>query len=82
MRFTSGVDIAEELIASALDGSLVLFVGAGVSRNDPSTLSLFGGLVSQVAELHGSTPARYQISLFATSARLATHGVPLRVRIG
>ncbi|TFC93546.1 SIR2 family protein [Cryobacterium sp. TMT3-29-2] len=55
MRFTADVDVPEELVSASLDGSLVLFVGAGVSKNAPSNLPLFTGLASQVAELHGET---------------------------
>ncbi|MDR6989120.1 hypothetical protein J2Y66_003635 [Paenarthrobacter nitroguajacolicus] len=50
---TEDVEIPDELIDAASDGSLVLFVGAGVSLNDPSNLPLFGGLAARLAELQG-----------------------------
>lgn len=53
MRFTPDVDVPEELVAAALDGSLAIFVGAGVSLNAPSNLPLFNGLAEQLAKLHG-----------------------------
>jgi hypothetical protein len=53
MRFTSDVDIPEELVTAAADGSLVLFVGAGVSLNPPSDLPLFDGLAARLASLNG-----------------------------
>ncbi|KGJ79329.1 hypothetical protein GY21_05335 [Cryobacterium roopkundense] len=70
MRFTADVDVPEELVASSLDGSLVLFVGAGVSRNAPSNLPLFNGLASQVAELHGETFSEETMSADAYLGRL------------
>lgn len=53
MRLTEDVDIPDKLIDAASDGSLVLFVGAGVSLNQPSGLPLFGGLAERLAELQG-----------------------------
>lgn len=53
MRITDDVDIPDKLIDAAADGSLVLFVGAGVSRNQPSSLPLFDGLAERLAELQG-----------------------------
>jgi hypothetical protein len=55
MRLTPDVDIPDELISASLDGSLVLFVGAGVSVNDPSNLPLFNGLASQIAGRYGES---------------------------
>ena len=53
MRITDEVDIPNELIESATNGSLVLFVGAGASINKPSRLPLFDALAAFVAELNG-----------------------------
>lgn len=53
MRITPDVDIPDELIQAASDGSLVLFVGAGVSTNAPSSLPLFDGLARLLASLQG-----------------------------
>lgn len=53
MRITADVDISSELIEAATDGSLVLFIGAGVSMNAPSDLPLFDGLGRQLASLQG-----------------------------
>lgn len=53
MRIIDDVAIPDELIEAASDGSLVLFVGAGVSLNEPSGLPLFGGLAEQLAQLQG-----------------------------
>lgn len=53
MRITEDVDIPDKLIDAASDGSLVLFIGAGVSLNQPSGLPLFGGLAERLANLQG-----------------------------
>ncbi|MDV2980258.1 UNVERIFIED_CONTAM: SIR2 family protein [Actinomycetes bacterium ARC8] len=53
MRITSDVDLPSKLIDAANDGSLVLFVGAGVSFNAPSNLPLFDGLAKQLASMQG-----------------------------
>jgi hypothetical protein len=49
----SGVDIPEELVRAARSGSLVLFVGAGASRDAPASLPSFTGLTSQIADEAG-----------------------------
>lgn len=53
MRITAEVDIPDELVGAASDGSLVVFVGAGVSLNPPSDLPLFDGLAKSLAQLQG-----------------------------
>ncbi len=49
----SGVDIPEELVRAARSGSLVLFVGAGASRDAPASLPSFAGLTSRIADEAG-----------------------------
>ena len=49
----SGVDIPEELVRAARSGSLVLFVGAGASRDAPASLPSFTGLTTQIADEAG-----------------------------
>lgn len=55
MRFTPDVDVPEPLVTAAIDGSLVLFVGAGASLNAPSSLPLYEGLAKKLADLNGET---------------------------
>lgn len=55
MRFTPNVDVPDELVTAAAAGTLVLFVGAGVSMNAPSNLPLFDGLADELARLNGQT---------------------------
>lgn len=50
MRLTNDVDIPNDLLAAARDGRLVLFVGAGVSINQPSNLPLYDGLARIIAQ--------------------------------
>jgi hypothetical protein len=45
----SDVDIREDLVAAARDGSLVVFVGAGASRDAPANLPDFRQLTSHIA---------------------------------
>jgi hypothetical protein len=47
------VDIPEELVRAARSGSLVVFVGAGASRDAPASLPSFAGLTSQIADEAG-----------------------------
>ena len=49
----SDVDIPEELVRAARSGSLVLFVGAGASRDAPASLPSFTGLTTQIADEAG-----------------------------
>lgn len=44
------IDFPKELFAAQQDGSLVIFVGAGISMGEPSNLPSFLGLVSQIAK--------------------------------
>ena len=46
----SSVDIPEEVVEAHQEGTLVLFVGAGVSVRDPSNLPSFMGLTQWVAD--------------------------------
>ncbi len=46
----NGVDIPDELVQAARDGTLVLFVGAGASRDQPSGLPDFRLLTSTIAD--------------------------------
>ena len=48
---TRKVDLPEGLLAAQREDRLVLFVGAGVSRNPPSSLPLFPGLAQEIARL-------------------------------
>ncbi|MBM3715309.1 MAG: hypothetical protein FJW64_06150, partial [Actinobacteria bacterium] len=50
VRLTEHVDIPDELLAAAREGRLVLFVGAGVSINPPSSLPLYDGLARSIAK--------------------------------
>jgi hypothetical protein len=53
VRLTPEVDVPESLLTAAIEGNLVLFVGAGASYDAPSSLPLFDGLAEQVGALHG-----------------------------
>lgn len=53
MRITDEVDLPEALISAAAARDLVLFVGAGVSINEPSNLPLFTELASTLAQAIG-----------------------------
>jgi hypothetical protein len=46
----SDVDVPEELLAAARGGTLVVFVGAGASRDAPSSLPDFRQLASSIAD--------------------------------
>lgn len=65
MRLTNDVDIPNDLLAAARDARLVLFVGAGVSINAPSSLPLYDGLACTIAQTLGEeydatlTPDRF-----------------------
>ncbi|XBH20409.1 SIR2 family protein [Jonesiaceae bacterium BS-20] len=50
MRFIDGVDIPEEVLKAHSEGRLVLFVGAGVSKSEPSSLPLFHELARQLGD--------------------------------
>src|SRR4051794_299862 len=52
----SRVDLPEDLIRAAQRGSLVLFVGAGASRDAPAGLPGFPGLTAQIAAEAGVQP--------------------------
>lgn len=56
MRITDDVDVPEAVVSAAVDGTLVLFVGAGASFGPPSNLPSFDKLVELVARSLG---ARY-----------------------
>lgn len=60
MRLTNDVDIPNELLAAARNARLVLFVGAGVSINAPSSLPLYDGLAHMIAQTLGE---QYDASL-------------------
>ena len=51
MRLIEEVDLPRPLIDAHLDGKLVLFVGAGISLDYPSSLPTFDGLAEELAEL-------------------------------
>lgn len=51
MYMTGDVDLPLELIEAHTKGELVIFVGAGASRNDPSNLPLFDDLAEIVGKL-------------------------------
>lgn len=59
MRFGE-IDIPQEVISELEAGRLVIFAGAGVSSDPPSSLPLFGDLADQLAE--GSRLKRYHDS--------------------
>lgn len=58
LQITADVAIPNELLQAARAGRLVLFIGAGVSLNPPSSLPLFDGLAKRVAEALGEPYAR------------------------
>lgn len=49
MKFKD-INLPKELLSAQQDGSLVIFVGAGISMGQPSSLPSFEGLVSQIAQ--------------------------------
>ena len=53
VKVTADVDLPEAVVSAAVDGTLVLFVGAGASFGEPSSLPSFNELAEQVAQLHG-----------------------------
>lgn len=55
MRIRS-IDLPDELLQAARDGQLVLFVGAGASRDDPAGLPDFATLITRVGRRVGSRP--------------------------
>ena len=55
MQITADVNIPDSLVQAARTGRLVLFIGAGVSLNKPSSLPLFNGLAAQIADELGQS---------------------------
>lgn len=53
MQLTADVAVPNALLQAARSGKLVLFIGAGASRNSPSDLPLFNGLAKRVAAALG-----------------------------
>ncbi|WP_136055743.1 SIR2 family protein [Microbacterium sp. K24] len=53
MQITADVAVPNDLVQAARSGRLVLFIGAGASRNAPSSLPLFNGLAKSVAAALG-----------------------------
>lgn len=51
MWMTADVELPIELVEAHSSGDLVLFVGAGASRNPPAGLPLFGELAGQIGDL-------------------------------
>lgn len=49
------VDFPEEVLSAHERGRLVIFVGAGASKSQPSSLPLFAGLAREVAGKLGSS---------------------------
>lgn len=72
MRLTKDVNLPSDLLTAARAGRLVLFVGAGVSVNDPSSLPLYDGLAERIATTLGIeydpavTPDRFLGQLVST----------------
>lgn len=56
MRFRR-VEIPDDLVSAARDGQLVIFVGAGASRDEPSSLPDFKQLVTKIGKQAGSPPS-------------------------
>ena len=54
MHFGS-VDYPQKLVSAQVEGTLVVFVGSGVSRNPPSSLPDFYGLASEIALAAGES---------------------------
>lgn len=71
MQMTPEVDVPDELLDAAAQGTLVLFVGAGASINWPSSLPLFDGLVRQIAEMN-ATNVDTEVSGDAFLGRIST----------
>ncbi|WP_162722385.1 SIR2 family protein [Microbacterium sp. PM5] len=65
MRLTNDIDVPNDPLAAARNVRLVLFVGAGVSINAPSSLPLYDGLARTIAQTLGEeydatlTPDRF-----------------------
>lgn len=51
------VDVPRELVDAAREGQLVIFVGAGASRDAPSSLPDFKQLVEAIGDKVGTPPA-------------------------
>ncbi|WP_341358944.1 DUF4020 domain-containing protein [Georgenia sp. M64] len=51
------VDVSSELVAAARAGRLVLFVGAGASRDEPAGLPDFGSLIAEIGRVVDSPPS-------------------------
>ncbi|MCL8027346.1 DUF4020 domain-containing protein [Nocardioides bruguierae] len=52
------IDLPDELLQAARDGQLVVFVGAGASRDDPSGLPDFAKLVTRIGRRADSRPKK------------------------
>ena len=55
------VEIPDDLVSAARDGRLAIFVGAGASRDAPSLLPDFEGLVTDIGTQAGSPPTKEQL---------------------
>ncbi|MGC5078141.1 SIR2 family protein [Agrococcus sp. DT81.2] len=53
MKITPDVELPAQLLSASRQGRLVLFIGAGVSRNAPSGLPLFSSLAEEIAHSYG-----------------------------
>lgn len=73
MWITGDVDLPTDLVEALTTDSLVLFVGAGASLNDPSNLPLFPGLAKQLASL-AAVPYDEKMPTDAFLGRLADRG--------
>lgn len=51
------VDVPSELVAAARAGHLVIFVGAGASRDEPAGLPDFRSLIKEIGSVVGSPPS-------------------------
>ena len=60
MRFQE-VEIPDDLVGAARDGRLVVFVGAGASRDAPSSLPDFKQLVTDIGSRVSSVPSESQL---------------------
>ena len=55
------VEVPDELISAARDGQLVIFVGAGASRDAPASLPDFKQLVTEIGTRVDVAPTERQL---------------------
>lgn len=79
--FLEGVEIPDRLVSEHNEGSLLLFVGAGASVDEPSGLPTFYGLTKQLAEDSHKQPPREGEALDKALGSLSKRGVDVHYKV-